>query len=311
MRNILYSTTGLALALAMLGSAGPALADVDAFASISKNKDITITQDITITKDVTIFVASVFVLPGAAEAQALMNVTNTGNEVDGDDPLDIPNQDTLEDEYDIHLTAIIGGDSLEGSINDNIGVFGVNQDVGNMTNQANVVSVAGIADTIEAFADAQAHAEQENTENTSKELEVLRDTLGGKITDPTTDPEDFLPNKVASITNSINGNEGIIGVNQNAGNMNNQTNGVAAAVGLGAVVALSEADLGQLNSGNKVEEVATVKTATIDGSINGNSGIVNVNQSTGNMNNQGNVVSLAAITSGAFIGTDNPPPVGP
>ena len=49
-----------------------------------------------------------------------------------------------------------------------------------------------------------------------------------------------------------------------------------------------------------------MKTATIDGSINGNQGIVNVNQSTGNMNNQGNVVSLAAITSGAFINTNAP-----
>jgi hypothetical protein len=308
MRNILYSTTGLALALAMLGSAGPALADVDVFASISKNKDITITQTITITKDITIFVGSTFELLGGAEAQALMNVTNTGNEVNGADPDTPTNQHPQPlDAYGIHLTAIIGGEDPDGSINENTGVFGVNQDVGNMTNQANVVSVAGIADTIEAYADAQAHAEQDNSENESTEFEELLDANTGlPITDPFADQETFDVNKLASITDSINDNEGIIGVNQNAGNMNNQTNGVAAAVGLGAVFALSEADLGQVNSNNKVEEVATVKRSIIDGSINGNSGIVNVNQSSGNMNNQGNVVSLAAITSGAFINTDAP-----
>jgi hypothetical protein len=44
-----------------------------------------------------------------------------------------------------------------------------------------------------------------------------------------------------------------------------------------------------------------VKRGLIDNSINGNTGIVNVNQSTGNMNNQGNVVSLAASLSGAVL----------
>jgi hypothetical protein len=308
MKNFLYATTGIALALALAGTATPASADVDVFASISKDKDITITENITITKFVTIVVASTFEeVPGGAEAQALLNVDNHGNEVNGATPGD-PLDQTPDagDEYNIHLSAVIGEDTLGGSINDNTGVFGFNQDVGNMTNQANVVSVAGISE-LPSFADAQAHVDQLNTDNTSTEFEALRDLQGELITDPTTTSDQFLVNKLASITDSVNDNTGIIGVNQNSGNMNNQSNAVAAAVGLGAVVALSEGDLGQETSHNHVDEVATVKTATIDGSINGNSGIVNVNQSTGNMNNQGNVVSLAAITSGAFINTNNAP----
>jgi len=308
MKNILYATTGIALALAVAGMAKPALADVDVYASISKNKDITITEHITITKFVTIIVASTFEdVPGGAEAQALLNVTNDGNEVNGTDPSE-PTDQTPEvgDEYGIHLSAVIGGPATDGSINDNTGVFGFNQDVGNMTNQANVVSVAGISE-LPSFADAQAHADQSNTNNTSTEFEELRDAVtGALITDPTTPASSFAVNKLALIEDSVNDNTGIINVNQNSGNMNNQSNGVAAAVGLGAVVALSESDLGQETSHNHVEELATVKTATISGSVNGNSGIVNVNQSTGNMNNQGNVVSLAAITSGAFINTNAP-----
>lgn len=309
MKNILYATTGIALALALAGAATPASADVDVFASISKNKDITITENITVTKEITISVASTFdEVPGGAEASALMNVENFGNEVNGADASDPTNQTPTEDsEYNIHLSAVIGGAGpTDGSINENTGVFGFNQDVGNMTNQANVVSVAGITD-LPSFADAQAHVDQSNQNNTSTEFENLRDLEGDPITDPNSDPADFLVNKLALIQGSINDNTGVINVNQNSGNMNNQTNGVAAAVGLGAVVALSDADLGQLNSNNHVDELATVKTATIVDSINGNSGIVNVNQSTGNMNNQGNVVSLAAVTSGAFINTNAAP----
>lgn len=316
MRTLLFATTGMALALALIGSTTPASANVDVFASISKDKDIDITETITVNKTLTIFVGSTFdELPGAAEASAVLNVTNTGNTVNGADPSNPTNQEPTDDsEYNIHLSAVIGsdGEDGDGSINDNTGVFGFNQDVGNMSNQANVASVAGI-DDLPSFADAQAHVEQENADNTSLEFENLRDnTTGEIIEDPTADPSTFLVNKLASITDSINGNEGVINVNQNAGNMDNQSNAVAAAVGLGAVVALSDADLGQTNVGNHVDELATVKRATIEGSINGNSGIVNVNQSTGNMNNQGNVVSLAAITSGAFINTnDVPAPTAP
>ncbi|MFZ5790972.1 MAG: hypothetical protein ACOY3L_09760 [Pseudomonadota bacterium] len=308
MKKALYATAGSALALVLLAAAVPASADVNVTATITKNKDITITERITINKTIGIIVASRFTeIVSAAEAQAVMNVDNFGNRVDGAGDPEHPDQPGGEPgvaDYNLHLSAVIGGADAAGSINGNTGVFGVNQDVGNMTNQGNVVSVAGIAN-LPAFANAQAEADQSNTNNSVRELELLKHPDGehfafDELFDDVT-PSSFLVNKEAKIVGSINNNTGVINVNQNAGNMNNQTNGVAAAVGEGALVALSEAALGQVNAHNKVVEAETVKHGLIDGSVNNNTGIVNVNQSTGNMNNQGNVVSLAAITSGAIL----------
>jgi hypothetical protein len=294
MKHILFATTGIALALGVVvGMSKPATADVDILATIRKDKDIDIDQRITINKRIDIRVAVTFDVDGGAEAQALLNVTNNGQSVEGRN---------REDEARIRYAA-----SLVGSANGNRGVWGVNQDAGNMANQGNVVSVAGISGNFDVFAQSQAHADQENRNNTVFELEELLDTQGQPLVITNdTDPGDFQVNKSASITGSINGNQGIINVNQNAGNMNNQSNGVAVAVGLGAEFAMSEGDLGQENTGNTVDELSTVKVDSISGSINGNTGVVNVNQSTGNMNNQGNVVSVAAIVSGAFINTQTP-----
>lgn len=303
MKNILCATTGIVLAMAVAGAVAPAFADVDAVATINKSKDIQVFETITVTKDVRIFVGSAFTLDAAAEAQALANVSNVGNVVNGTDPSRPTADDEVrgeDEEYGIHLSA-----TLEGSANNNTGVWGVNQDAGNMANQANIVSISGLSDDgigDGAFADAQAHVDQANLNNRAIEFEVLRDLDGRPVVlSDDLDPDTFALNKSAVINNSINTNTGVMNVNQNVGNMNNQTNAVAAAVGLGAVVALSDADLGQETSGNFVNEFETVKRSTISNSINGNSGIVNVNQSTGNMNNQGNVVSLSAITSGAIL----------
>jgi hypothetical protein len=163
----------------------------------------------------------------------------------------------------------------------------LNQDVGNMVNQANVVAVA-VTDTSTAFADAQAAVSQYNQRNSSRQEEVLN-------------VED--PDRTATILGSVNNNAGIVGVNQNAGNMNNQTNAVALAVGIGSQVALAESVLGQVNTGNTVLEVETLKVDRIADSINTNSGIVGVNQSSGNMNNQASAVSFSAITSSVVVTT--------
>jgi hypothetical protein len=304
MKKALYATAGSALALILLAANAPAFADVNVTATINKTKDITVTEQITINKTVTITVASSFTprdIRAAAEANALLNVTNTGNIVDG---IDLSGEEhdphTPGVEFGVHLNA-----TMTGGVTGNTGVFGVNQDVGNMVNQGNAVSIAGVDDT-PSFANAQAEADQVNTFNTSYDFERLRDLEGELIPFEDLrglDPSSFLAGKVATIDSSINDNTGIINVNQNAGNMNNQSNGVAVAIGLGALVALSESALGQTNAGNFSQEIETVKHDDITGSINGNTGVVNVNQSVGNMNNQGNVVSIAAIASGAILGS--------
>ena len=69
-------------------------------------------------------------------------------------------------------------------------------------------------------------------------------------------------------------------------------------VGFGAVVALSEGALGQENALNTVIEAGVIKLASITDSINGNFGVVHVNQATGNMANQANVFALAFTVGG-------------
>ncbi len=89
--------------------------------------------------------------------------------------------------------------------------------------------------------------------------------------------------------------------------MNNQLNAVALAVGVGAQKALSEAALGQVNALNVVEEIETVKVDLIEGSVNGNTGMIGVNQSSGNMNNQASAFSVSALTSTVSIDTPGGP----
>jgi hypothetical protein len=269
--------------------AGPAQADVTVLANITKTKVVVVFETITIRKFVEIFVEADYVLNGVAEADAIKNVTNFDNVVTGQ-PL-VVDDDPANDDYGLYAHARIGF-----SINGGSGVTGVNQSVGNMYNQGNVVVVAAIADDPFAFVDAQAEADERNFNNTVTDIEALDPVDGGG----------FAPRKTALILESINTNTGIVDVNQDAGNMNNQNNADAIAVALGGVLALSEAALGQENTGNTVNEVQTVRTGRIAGSINGNAGIVKVNQATGNMNNQANNVAISALTASAAITTPTP-----
>ncbi len=266
----MVALTGLIVAVAL-----PALADVTVTAVITKDKDKTVTETLTKVKEVFINVLTEDLLEGAAEVEAIVNVTNTGNVVDRNPDLPAGNDR-------IRRSAVLGD-----SVNDNSGILGLNQDVGDMVNQANVVSF-GLTDSPTAFTEAQAGVDQSNSGNS-----VTQNQSG------TFDPA--VPDRSATMTGSISNNSGIVGVNQNAGNMNSQTNTLAVAVGLNAFVALSEADLGQSNTGNTVDEIATVKLDRIDNSINGNAGIVSVNQSSGSMNNQAAAVSMAVRTSSVSL----------
>jgi len=97
----------------------------------------------------------------------------------------------------------------------------------------------------------------------------------------------------AVITSSVNENLGITNVNQAAGQMANQANVSAIAACLNGAVALAEADLGQATAISHVYESETTKTASITSSVLLNKGVTFVNQSSGNMANQANNLSLA------------------
>jgi hypothetical protein len=269
--------------LVMVAWVAPALADVNVYADITKDKDITVDETLTISKTVVIS-ATVTAnnTETAAEANALVNQTAADEIVKGNDAGG-PDGDLMPVPGDVPGTENIRWNTIQDSILFNVGIVGVNQDSGNMNNQANAIAVAVVDVTgVGAFANPQAAAEQVNTGNFVWEV------------DPT-----IVLRKADYLINAVNNNTGIVGVNQSVGNMNNQGNAVAVAAGLlrdtvgGVVIALAEADLGQVNAENIVLEQATQKLDWIQDSINTNHGIISVNQSAGNMNNQGNVVAIS------------------
>ena len=281
MGRVLLTLPMVAMAIPM-----PAQASLDLLARITKEKDITVTQRVQIDKNIDIRVRLDQDYAGAAEADAVANQLNEGNTVAGNIGNQVPGHGPS---YGINRHARIAE-----SINTNKGIVGVNQDVGNMVNQANVVAVA-LTTSPSSVTNSQAEADQVNRRNDVVQREHLVRGPDGVLLVP--------PDRSATIEDSINGNSGVIGVNQNSGNMNNQLNQLALAIGQGSKVALSEAALGQVNSGNRVLEVATIREDRISGSVNNNSGIVGVNQSSGNMNNQASVVSMAVLTSKVAITT--------
>jgi hypothetical protein len=313
-KSLLLSTVG-AVAITM---AAPAMAEVDVFATIDMEKMVFVTENISKFKTVEIDVTDpldALMTDEAAEAAALVNAENNGVFVSGSTGTGTGSNEV---DFNVNLDA-----SLTDSINGNTGVVGVNQDVGNSANQANLVALAYTAGTGTALADSQAEAEQANNGGSVVERGVREhiETVDGGTT--TTGDPDFADDgkkitvienpdgtitildtavKTATIENSITGNTGITGVNQNVGNASNQHNGVSLSVGIGAVAALSESALGQSNTGNSVDEVGTVRMASLTASVLNNAGITQVNQNTGNFNNQSSMVSFSAIGFGGIGG---------
>ena len=280
-----------ASAVVLAFAATAAKADVIVYADIYKEKLVDVLVTVDKNKFVEIDVNFDEDLASAAEAFSITNQVNERNFVGPESDFD----GNIETDADVDFGINVNAEILN-SITDNTGIMGVNQDVGNMVNQANTVSTAAIRQTgaaEPAFTHAEGSVEQRNTGNET----LLRSTIVVDSDLNVTSP----PDKTVAITGSVNENSGIVGVNQNAGNNSNQANNVALSVGIGAALALSESDLGQENSGNVVVDVQTFKQATLVNSVIGNSGIVSGNQNTGNMNNQANSVAFSALTSTAAI----------
>ena len=274
--------------LVMVAWAAPALADVNVYADIYKDKDITVTETITILKFVTLTATVTTEGDQAAEADAIANQTNADN---------FACENCAEKQ-----------NYIIGSVLSNTGITNVNQAVGNMNNQGNINAVAidnppggqpvpGEPPTPSdrsGFANAQASVDQKQgviplvDDGIPTDLLVDRAILSPNVVDST-----HILFRDSIITGSINHNVGITNVNQAAGQMNNQANATALAVCLDGAIALSETDLGQYSLGNQVYETFTTKTASILGSINENRGVTFVNQTSGNMANQGNALSLS------------------
>jgi hypothetical protein len=107
---------------------------------------------------------------------------------------------------------------------------------------------------------------------------------------------------LTEIQNSFNDNTGILVVNQDAGNFNNQANVVAFVMGSGESVAqVLSLSIEVEKRDNVVISSNSQHDARIDTSFNHTTGIVGVNQSAGSGNNQINAV---AVGVGVVLGAD-------
>ena len=252
----------------LLVAASMAAADVTVTGQVNKDKDITVSEEVDIDKDIGVEVNMNVEGTKAAEAESVLNQEQTGN---------------FACENCAEKRSV-----LMGSILENSGLVNLNQATGNMLNQTNVVSFA--VDTEPppdepppvpgyGFAHAQTEADQRVVENQIDTVNVAyRDAL---------------------IADSINDNTGVVLVNQAVGNIFNQANMLTVGISLSGLMALAEADLGQENVGNVFNETNTYKSSVIGGeggSINGNRGVVEVNQSAGTLGNQLNAVNISAST---------------
>ncbi len=261
MRKLLLGATAAAVM-----AASPAIADVDADFKFRSHKDKKVVELIGKLKVAAYLTVVVDEGEAMAESLAIVNQRNHDNHAC---------ENCAEKES-----------IIDNSLNGNEGIVSVNQATGNMNQQGTAVAFAFDAgpadngdddDPITGFADAVAGAGQLNYDNTVN--------------------SQFIAFRNSTISNSGNNSSGLLYVNQSSGNMNNQANALsvafAAAEGQAGGIALSEADLKQINIDNYVFERVVNKNSTITGSFNANSGVIGVNQASGNMANQANIVSLS------------------
>jgi hypothetical protein len=108
-------------------------------------------------------------------------------------------------------------------------------------------------------------------------------------------------NGANSVDTSGNGTQGIIGLNQDAGDSNNQGNVIAIALTPSDnSAALAKVIVDSEQAGAVSTSAPTLQTNAITGSFNDSSGIVQFNQTTGQANVQLNVIAIAFAANAAF-----------
>lgn len=118
--------------------------------------------------------------------------------------------------------------------------------------------------------------------------------------------EEGLAASLAVVRESFQNNRGIIGANQNTGNLNNQANvQVIAHVAGGPTIRLGEATVEQRLVDNTIVTSGVAREDRIENSFGGTVGIVGINQSAGNLNNQANVVVLTLGKGSGFVALED------
>jgi hypothetical protein len=272
--------------------ASPAKADFVLYGDVDKNVDIYIWEGVFKLKLAAFLVLIIDNPEKVAKSQVVFNQRNQRNRA----------CENCAEKLDL----------ITGSITGNAGITTVNQSAGNMNNQANLVSVAwanvgGGPGTTPPGTDP---GDPNNTGHANSQVageQILGNGSAGFVDNPETGRREHVleqgqgntvytinvPFRDAIIRGSVNENSGVTQVNQAAGNINNQANGMSLAFTFYNGIALSDHALGQWNAGNTVEEHNVSKFALIAGSVNDNSGVTQVNQTAGTLANQSNTVSLA------------------
>jgi len=118
--------------------------------------------------------------------------------------------------------------------------------------------------------------------------------------------EEGLTASIAVVRDSFQNNRGIIGANQNTGNLNNQANvQVIAHVAEGPPIRLGEGTVEQRLVDNTMVTSGAPRQDLIENSFGGTVGIVGINQSAGNLNNQANVVVLTIGKGSGFVSLED------
>lgn len=182
-------------------------------------------------------------------------------------------------------------DKINKSFTDFNGIAQVNQASGSINNQGNVVAAAVVSGSKSAL-DAEAALQLNNDHNTLLSGSNNKPDGTSGYLDHNFFKGDVLTD---SIDYSFNNFTGLAQVNQSAGYMNNQNNVVALAADKnGGIVALADSALSMSNTYNN----AFISNAYFSNSINNSfqhfTGLAQVSQSAGSMNNQANVVAIAA-----------------
>lgn len=283
----------LGVASAAFCVSAPAMADVTVTGTIDVIKTIDVVETIDIDTEVDLDVSVELEAEKFAESIAIANQSNFNNEA----------CDNCAEKDGIITGSAVG----------NTGVVSINQAVGNMNNQGTLISIAVDASQgsppelvgagNSGFAESLAAADQRN--GTSQALAGENGSFSDGAN--TIDTVNIIFRN-GVINESFNTNAGLVYGNQAIGHMANQVNVLSLAFAIDDNgVALAEADLGQVNANSTVAEsddpndgenrFGIVKVASTVNSLNGNTGIVGINQSVGNLSNQANVVSIAAVGS--------------
>jgi len=123
--------------------------------------------------------------------------------------------------------------------------------------------------------------------------------MGGAAAAQTAPPP--IPDSANAFTDSGNGSQGLIGVNQNTGDFNNQANIASIALsGAGDSAALAQVIADAEQRDNVAFDSQVVQTNSISDAFNNFSGVAQLNQTTGQANTQLNIVAIAFAPGATF-----------